>query len=188
MINTILWRRLDLPSHEVGRLKQRDDSWELSGTAVFSHDRRPCKLDYVVICDSGWRTMSAEIRGLIGYREIDIWVSVDDQRKWFLNGAERSAVSGCIDIDFGFSPSTNLLTMRRLALGICQEAGVRAAWLPFPSLEFELLQQTYRREGANTYRYESGGGAFVRTLELNAVGFVTNYPGLWIEEDALIST
>jgi hypothetical protein len=89
-----------------------------------------------------------------------------------------------VDIDLGFSPSTNLLPIRRLALNVGEEAEVRAAWLPFPSLVFEVLPQVYRREGERTYRYESRGGAFVRVLEVNAVGFVTSYPGLWQAESA----
>jgi hypothetical protein len=91
-------------------------------------------------------------------------------------------VAGCIDIDLGFSPSTNLLPIRQLSLAVGEEAEVRAAWLPFPSLMFELFSQVYRREGARTYRYESGGGTFVRMLEVNAAGFVTSYPGLWQAE------
>jgi uncharacterized protein len=180
--DTILWRRLDLPGHEIGRLKSLDDGRELSGTAVFSHEQRPCKLDYLVITDSGWRTKSSQIGGMIGDREIDIRVSVNNDRKWFLNDVECAAVAGCVDIDLGFSPITNLLPIRRLSLDVGQEAEVKAAWLPFPSLEFELLRQTYRREGETTYRYESGGGVFMRMLEVNEVGFVTNYPGLWVEE------
>src|SRR5262249_12135859 len=185
MTDTILWRRIDLPGHEVGRLKRRDDGWELSGTAVFSHEWGPCNLDYLVICDSGWRTESAQIGGVIGDREINLRVSVDRESTWSLNGVECPIVAGCVDLDLGFSPSTNLLPIRRLSLRRGQEAEVTAAWLPFPSLEFEPLQQTYRREGDSLYRYESGGGVFVRLLEVNAVGFVTNYPGLWVEEDNL---
>jgi uncharacterized protein len=178
----ILWRRLDLPGHEVGRLKRRDDGWELSGTAVFSYEQRPCKLDYLVICDAGWRTCAAQIAGIVGDRDVDLRVSVDRGRKWYLHNAECPAVTGCIDIDLGFSPSTNLLPIRRLSLAVGQAEQVRAAWLPFPSLTFAVLPQVYRREGQQMYRYESGDGAFVRLLEVNASGFVTSYPGLWVEE------
>lgn len=38
------------------------------------------------------------------------------------------------------------------------------------------------RTGTSRYSYESGGGAFVATLETNALGFVTEYPGLWRAE------
>ena len=184
MTDTILWRRLDLPGHEIGRLHALDDGWQLSGTAVFAHDQQPCKLDYLVTCDAVWRTNSAHVTGVVGDRAIDLRVSVDAERRWRVNGAECPAVDGCIDIDLGFSPSTNLLPIRRLALGVGEEAAVKAAWLPFPSFEFELLPQVYRHEGKTTYRYESGGGAFTRTLEVNAVGLVTSYPGLWQAESA----
>ena len=179
MTDMILWRRLDLPGHEVGRLKPRDDGWELSGTAVFAHEGRPCKLNYLVVRDSDWRTIAAQVSGWVGDREVDLKVSVEPGQRWRLNGAECPAVAGCIDLDLGFSPSTNLLPIRRLSLAIGEGAGVRAAWLPFPSLELEPLSQVYRREGERTYRYESGGGSFVRTLEVNAAGLVTSYPGLW---------
>jgi hypothetical protein len=124
------------------------------------------------------------VSGIIGDREIHLSVSVDAGQRWRLNGTECPAVGGCVDIDLGFSPSTNLLPIRRLALSVGEEADVRAAWLPFPSLVFEVLPQVYRREGERTYRYESGGGTFVRVLEVNAVGFVTSYPGLWQAESA----
>lgn len=185
MMETILWRRLDLPGHEIGRLVSREDQWELSGTAIFAHEHRPCLLDYVVLCDAAWRTRSAQVSGSIGDREIRLEVSVDAERRWRLNGAECPAVAGCIDIDLGFSPSTNLLPIRRLSLAVEQEAPVKAAWLPFPSLVFETLPQVYRRQGGLVYRYESGDGSFIRMLEVNAVGFVTHYPDLWKAEEAI---
>lgn len=96
-----------------------------------------------------------------------------------LNEVDCPAVAGCTDIDLGFSPSTNLLPIRRLSLEVGEPVEVQAAWLPFPTLSFELLTQTYRRTGKMTYQYEADGGAFSRTLEVNEVSLVTNYPGLW---------
>src|SRR5574341_668968 len=145
-------------------------------------ERRPCRLDYRILCAADWRTESARISGVVGERDVDLRVSVDRGGKWFLNDTECPAVSGCIDIDLGFSPSTNLIPIRRLSLAIGQHADVRAAWLPFPALVFEALPQVYRREAERVYRYESVGGAFVRLLTVNAAGFVTDYPGFWIEE------
>jgi len=43
----------------------------------------------------------------------------------------------------------------------------------------------HRRDSETTYRYESGGGVFVRMLEVNPVGFVTSYPGLWEAESVI---
>jgi hypothetical protein len=108
---------------------------------------------------------------------------VDREHRWRLNGIERPVVTGCIDLDLNFSPSTNLLPIRRLNLAVGQAAEVRAAWLRFPNFELEPLSQVYRRIDESTYRYESGGGRFVADLAVNSVGFVTNYPAIWQAEE-----
>ena len=182
MTEIIFWRRLDIPGHEIATLNRINDDWKLSGTALFSYQQNPCKLEYEINCDAQWRTRTAKIIGGIGNKVINIEVSVDENQNWYLNGAKSSTVEGCIDIDLGFSPSTNLLPIRRLSLSVGQKAEVKAAWLPFPTLKFELLPQVYRREGEKIYRYESRGGAFSRQLEVNESGFVTNYPEVWVAE------
>jgi hypothetical protein len=91
-------------------------------------------------------------------------------------------VQGCLDVDLGFSPSTNLLPIRRLKLEIGARADVRAAWVRFPELTLELLEQSYTRLTEHTYLYESAGGEFKRELTVNADGFVVEYPGLWRDE------
>src|SRR5215469_8345405 len=118
MAEIMLWRRLDLPGHEIASLEALDEGWKLSGTAIFAHPQGPSKLDYIVICDAAWWTNSAQVRGVIGGQEINLTVSVDAERRWRLNGTECVAVEGSTDIDLGFSPSTNLLPIRRLALAV----------------------------------------------------------------------
>jgi uncharacterized protein len=179
---SILWRRLDRPGHEAARLQ--DALWRLTGTALFVHDRQPCKLDYEVICNPQWQTVSGKVTGWVGRQSIVIELSVDSACRWLLNGVACPQVTGCTDLDLNFSPSTNLLPIRRLALDIGQDAEVHAAWLRFPSFTLEPLTQVYRRLSATTYRYESAGGRFVTELEANEAGFVTHYPGFWQVEDA----
>lgn len=173
---TILWRRLDQPGYESARLSIEAAARRLSGTAIFLHNGQPCRLDYLVICDEWWHTRSVNVAGWLGARNIKVDISAGNAR-WRLNGVECPAVGGCIDIDLNFSPSTNLLPIRRLNPGIGQEVEVRAAWLRFPDFTMEPLSQLYCRTGAWTYRYETGG--FSTELEVNEVGFVTCYPQFW---------
>ena len=183
MIHSILWRGVNQPGHEACRLYQIDTEWHLEGTAVFlSDDRRPCRLTYLIRCDSSWSTLTGAVSGWLGDDEVNIELSVDKVQEWQLNGLEKSAVRGCIDLDLNFSPSTNLLPIRRLGLAIGQQAEVKAAWLRFPSFELEPLSQIYSRLDETTYRYSSNGGQFVREITVNDVGFVTDYPGLWKAE------
>jgi len=169
-VTSILWRRLDRPGHEAARL----DGTTLVGTAAFAHDGEACALAYRVDCDDAWRTRSAHVRGFVGERAIDVRIEVDGER-WLLNGAEVEAVRGCIDVDFNFSPSTNLLPIRRGAIGV----PVVAAWLRFPSFALQPLEQRYERVGERTYRYSSATG-FTAEIEVNEEGLPTHYPGLVI--------
>jgi hypothetical protein len=180
--HAILWRRIDQPGHESARLWFQGDTWRLAGTAVFTHNRQPCRLDYLVVCAANWQTQSGRVAGWVGAETIEIELSVDATRRWRLNGEECPGVADCLDLDLNFSPSTNLLPIRRLALDIGQSAEVKAAWLRFPGFNLEPLDQIYRRITATTYHYESAGGSFVAELDVNAVGFVTTYPNLWALE------
>ena len=175
---SILWRRLDRPGHEFARVAPAGIGWVLSGTAVFLHDGGPCRLDYDVRCNDRWETTSGKVTGRVGPDEVSIDVQVETGGIWRSNGAEVPSVRGAVDLDLNFSPSTNLLPIRRLNLAVGQEAAVRAAWLRFPSFVFEPLDQTYRRIDATTYRYESAGGRFTADLTVNDAGLVNLYPGL----------
>jgi hypothetical protein len=179
MENTILWRRLDRPGHESARLIESPEWHELEGAAVFVESNLPVRLDYRIRCDERWQTCEAAVRGWIGSRRIDAEIEVVDGR-WMMNGAEMSGLSGCIDVDLNFSPSTNLLPIRRLGLEVGRESLVRAAWLRFPSFELEVLEQRYSRVDRNVYRYVSG--SFTAELTVNDAGLPVSYAGVWVAE------
>ena len=180
--HAILWRSFYLPGHEACQLTSTDSKRQLAGAAVFTHEQKPCRLDYRVVCDAGWHTLSGKVTGWLGNKAVNLEITVDRDHQWQLNGVVRPEVSGCIDLDLNFSPSTNLLPIRRLDLTAGQAAEVRAAWLRFPTFELEPLPQVYRRLDETTYRYESGNGQFVAELRVNPTGFVTDYPGIWKAE------
>ena len=182
MVKSILWRRIDSPGHEACRLFQLNDEWWLEGTAVFLSDQRPCRLSYNVACDSSWNTRRGSVTGWVDDVPVEFSIETHDQR-WSLNGVEIPETHGCIDLDLNFSPSTNVLPIRRLNLEVGQHAAVKAAWLRFPTFEFEPLTQIYTRLDRFKYRYASNDGKFVRELTVNEVGLVTDYPGLWQSEE-----
>ena len=155
---------------------------------MFSQDQHPCRLDYQIVCDSLWHTRSGKVAGWVGDIPVEIKIVVDPDLRWFLNEKDCPEVAGCVDLDLNFSPSTNLLPIRRLNLSVGDAAEVRAAWLRFPSFKLESLVQLYRRIDETTYRYESHGGDFVTELSVNEAGFVIGYPNFWDTEEALTSS
>ena len=179
---TILWRWVGRPGHDAASLRLVDGLWKLSGSAVFAEKDRPVRLDYSVICDAAWKTQLTTVNGWIGAREINVEISTTSDAEWFVNGRPQPAMAGCVDIDLNFSPSTNLLPVRRLKLEVGASASIRAAWLRFPSFELEVLEQTYRRVTDNLYEYESGKGQFKASIQVNDAGFATDYGGFWASE------
>ena len=85
-------------------------------------------------------------------------------------------------VDLGFSPSTNLLPIRRLRLAVGATAPIRAAWVRFPELTTEVLEQTYTRLATDRYLCQSVAGRFRRELTVDTTGLVLDCPGLWIAE------
>ncbi len=183
-MDTILWRGIVLSGHEFCRLFTRASCWHLDGTVVFTHERQTCRLNYRILCDATWHTQSAKVEGWLGSTKISVILRTDPSQHWWLNEVEVPEVLGCIDLDLNFSPSTNLIPIRRLDLAVGETAEITAAWLRFPSFVLEPLPQRYHRSEEMVYRYESGSGKFVTDLRINRQGFVIDYPGVWQAEAA----
>jgi hypothetical protein len=181
-VSTVLWRRLDQPGHDAARLIEDPDGPRLEGTAVFDEGGQGCRLDYRVVCDPTWQSVSARVVGWIGETAIELAIAADDQRGWTVNGESCPQVAGCLDVDLSFTPATNLLAIRRTQVAVGGRVAVRSAWLDFPRLRLEPLDQVYARLDDTTWHYESNGGSFTARLVTNAAGFVIDYPGLWIRE------
>jgi uncharacterized protein len=181
----ILWHRTDLPGHDACGLQAMDGGWRLAGTALFSLEAQPCRLDYDVECDTAWRTRLARVTGWIGRRDVNLSIVAIPGSRWELNGVDQPAVAGCVDVDLNFTPATNLIAIRRLALSVGNSSDAPAAWLRFPELNLEWLEQHYHRVSADEYDYRAPGVDYAGTLQVSKVGFVKCYPGLWELESLL---
>jgi uncharacterized protein len=170
-----LWKWNNNPGHESCRVVPLENGWQVIGAAVFKYLGLTCQLRYDIRCDSQWVTRAVMVTGWADAREIVIEIGRSDSGEWQMNGRTVDTVKGCIDIDLNFSPSTNLLPIRRLNLPIGQTARVQAAWLKFPEFRLEPLEQSYTRLEERTYRYESSGGAFTATLTVDDNGLVMDY-------------
>jgi uncharacterized protein len=184
MMRTALWRRLDVPGHDACRLSSVRAGWKLKGTAVFQHESGlPARIDYVVVCDAAWRSRLGRVRGFIGARTVDLRIRRSTRGMWTLNGRPIKGVEGCFDIDYGFTPATNLLQIERIKLEIGSKIEFPVAWIDVPEAMLQSLPQRYERRTASTYWYESPTVGYAALLELSDSGFVRHYPELWRMED-----
>jgi hypothetical protein len=178
------WRRLDVSGTEEAHVVRVVTGWQLTGELAVQDAGLAARLRYAIDCDPEWRTRSALIDGVAGGRPIRFALAAERSGRWSRDGAPIPELVGALDIDLGFTPMTNTLPIRRLALEVGETQPVRSAWLRFPELRLELLEQTYTREAAGIYRYCAmvDGELFTAQLDTDAFGRVIRYEGLWVAE------
>jgi uncharacterized protein len=179
------WRRLDVPGREDALFLWTDSGWRLSGEVEVEEAGVAARLHYTIDCDPKWGTRSALIVGEVGGHRILISLESDGAGHWTRDGAPLPDLAGAVDVDLGVTPATNTLPLRRLGLAIGESGHVRSAWLRFPELRLEPLEQTYLREAEHCFRYRAllDGTQFEARLETDAYGLVLLYEGLWEVEE-----
>ena len=164
---TFFWRRLYSPGSDVCRVYPRaDGGWDLRGMAVFHDEGLACDLGYEVTVDACWVTQAAQLQGHCGDRSVDLHFHRGPDGQWWVGqGSEPDVDTGvsahtCPDIDLNFSPATNMIAIRRMALQVG-------------------LPQVYRRLDAVRYQYDAPTVGYSGVLEVCESGAVVDYPELF---------
>jgi uncharacterized protein len=172
------WMRLDRPGRDAALLRPNGDGWLLQGAAAFDHEDGPAAVAYQVEVDGRWETRRGLISGLLGDQTIQHEISRDGQG-WTLNGVAVRGLEHLVDLDYGFTPATNVLQLSRLALRPGQRAEVPVVWFDLDSASLVELPQTYERRSDASYWYEAPTVSYRAVLEIAPNGFVQFYPELW---------
>jgi uncharacterized protein len=172
------WKRLDRPGRDAASLRAHEGGWLLQGAAAFDHELGSASVAYKVQADAGFRTERGTVSGFVGEaivrREI-----VRDNGGWRLDGARVEGLEHLLDLDYGFTPATNALQLKRMALSTGRKADLPVAWLDLDSATLIELPQSYERRGDASYWYQAPTVRYEGLLEIAPNGFVRSYPGLW---------
>lgn len=173
-----LWRRLDDEGHDAVRTVGMADGWALEGVAVFRHEGRPACLHYrtEIAPDGGAR--SGAVTGFVGDQQVRIAIE-RRHGSWFRDGARVDGLDDLLDLDLGFTPSTNLPLLRRLRLAVGEAREVAVVWCDPGVAGLVRLPQRYERTAPSAVAYASPLHGYAATLTLDADGFVACYPRLW---------
>ncbi len=172
------WERLDRPGCDAASLRPSRDGWLLKGAAAFDHDGGSAAVAYQVEVDARWETKRGLISGLLGDQPIQHEIQ-RDSAGWRLNGLRVEGLEHLVDLDYGFTPATNVLQLSRLALKPGQRAEVPVVWFDLDSASLVELPQTYERRSEASYWYEAPTVPYRALLEIAPNGFVQSYPDLW---------
>ena len=172
------WTRLDRPGRDAALLRPSDRGWLLRGAAAFDHDAGSATVAYHVETDARWETKRGRVVGFLGDKGIQHEIE-RDKAGWRLNGLRIEGLERLVDLDYGFTPATNVLQLSRIALKLGERAEVPVAWFDLDGASLIELPQSYERRSATSYWYEAPTVSYQALLEIAPNGFVQCYPGLW---------
>lgn len=172
------WRRLDRPGCDAASLRPTDDGWLLRGAAAFDHDGGAAAVAYQVEVDARWETKRGIISSFVGGKTVQHEIQ-RDSTGWRLNGLRVEGLQRLVDLDYGFTPATNVLQLSRVALKPGQRAEVPVVWFDLDSASLTELPQSYERRTEASYWYEAPTVPYQGLLEIAPSGFVQSYPELW---------
>jgi uncharacterized protein len=178
-ICTGMWGWLQGTGLERFEFVRAGNEWIFHGTILTFIRGAAAEARYESACNRTFHTRRAHIslRNAAGERTLQITA---ENGRWYQNGSACHSVRGAIDIDLGWSPSTNTLPIRRLELEVGKSSGpVTAAWVRFPEVTLEPLPQEYLRVSERLYRYSSLEGTFIAQLSVDDEGLVLDYEGFW---------
>lgn len=146
-------------------------------------DKHPFRFWYQVRMDSNWQVQECLLHAGKDLEQT-LHLYSDGQGNWTdATDQEYPTLTGCLDIDIRVSPFTNTLPIRRLKLEPEQSAEILVAYISAPDLEIRPMQQRYTclssTDTGGLYRYESLESGFTRDLQVDALGLVLDYPGIW---------
>ena len=138
------------------------------------------QLHYQVRCDAHYRVQRVDL-DLAGHKRVTL--TADGQGSWFFTDNQPlREFNGYIDIDISATPFTNTLPIRRLDWQPGQVRSLDTIYIRIPELRFERVTQQYTclEQTTNGSRFEYAQPGFSAILEIDADGFVQNYPELFL--------
>lgn len=163
----------------MGRVERRPAGWRFSAVEVVAGPSELFGCSFAVDVDDGWLTCGAVVRVVAGGGERELSLTVDDGRRWLVDGVHRPDLDGCLDVDVAATPLTNTFPIRRLAhLTVGEEATTPVAWVDVPTLTVTRVEQGYRRlpdvDGLAAWAYrDDAHGRF--ELRVDEEGVVVEY-------------
>ena len=176
---TLNWFSSELKSSEYFTSVTAEDGHRLEGDVVLPAADAPARIAYRLEVDAQWRTrhVRADIDRAGERRHIEL--TADGNGGWQHVDPPVADLTGCLDVDLGWTPATNTLPIRRLQLDVGEERTIDIAWVRFPEMTLERVAQTYRRLDERSWQYSSG--SFTAKLEVDAHGYVLRYGSdLWV--------
>jgi len=169
---TARWQTWEADGDEMLTLKWENEGW----TAIGEVSRE--RVSYVLRLSATW-----QVRQFLLFRdseEPDLWLGTDGSGRWGeMNGAHRTDLDGCVDIDLHITPFTNTLPIRRMQLDPGDAAEIMVAVIDVETLGVIPVRQRYEHHPSGTWRKTHIATGISIDFGVDAYGLVHDEPDLF---------
>ena len=139
-------------------------------STIINHDEKHFTIKYTLTLDASWRVKTLNLE-LLDTKE-KIKLESDGHGNWSNDTGIIPKLHGAIDIDITATPFTNTIPIRRLKLGMKQQAEILVVYVTIPELSFDIDRQRYTRVSKYIYLFEQINNNFTRKIKVDKDGLV----------------
>lgn len=163
------WATWDGDGEETTTLVWENEGWTVSG--LVSRE----SVQYVLRLSATW-----QVRQMLLFRDLeepDLWLATDGGGRWGeMNGAHRTELDGCYDVDLTCTPFTSTLPIRRLPLLDGHTAELPVVVVDPETLEVRTETHRYTKISAHRWRFAQPDLLYEVEFDVDDYGLVLDYP------------
>lgn len=174
LLREVLWRAADARGTERLRLFDVDVGFCAVSTWVGDFDGEIAVARFRVDLDARFGTTALEAT----WNERSLRLTRDPSGEWRGPRGGHPELAGLVDVDVQWTPFTNTLPIRRLALSPGRSQDIEVVYVQAGSLEVGRRRQRYTRLDRERWRFESLEDPFRADILVDEEGLVVEYPGI----------
>lgn len=184
----LLWKAREYSSLEHCVVKSTATGREISSVICGYNDGKIFRVDYRIVTNADWHTISVDIQYDIAGSVQTLHYSGNGNGNWKIDGKMNPAFDGCIDVDLPLTPFTNTLPVSRLGLDEGEDQIIKVIYFDIMAGEIKPVNQKYTRLSSKNYKYENVPNDFEAVITVDDHGFVVDYPQLFERVSAFVET
>ena len=161
---------------ETTTIRWENEGFTISGAVGDAPGRE--QIQYVLRLSASW-----QVRQFLLFRDLDepdLWLATDGSGRWGeMNGAHRTELDGCYDVDLACTPLTQTLPIRRLPLLDGDTADLPVVVIDPDTLEVRSDMHRYTRLNTHRWQHEAGTLGSASEFGVDQYGLVVDYPALF---------
>jgi hypothetical protein len=185
MQTNILWTGREYYSLENCLITDTAFGKEITSTIIGEYGKKIYLVEYCIRTNQNWETIFFEVSGRYSNHKQKISFKSDGKGNWTHDDTLLTQYKGCIDIDISLTPFTNSLPINRLRLSQQQEKEIQVIYVNLLEWQITPVRQRYSRLSETEYHFENAPKDFEANIQVDKLGFVVDYPSLFVRKAAM---